>query len=106
MSKARICVCGHNTTDHHQPYKKKNRTHCLWIDCKCKKFKFKELRSPNEGLKKYYEELPTLIDAAQNHGQRIFDKPPPNPPKLLVSECGSDGKHNEFKKVYNNGEYP
>ena len=41
MGNTRLCVCGHNTTDHKYYYNKQILWgSCEWIDCKCKKYTF------------------------------------------------------------------
>lgn len=104
MSKAKICRCGHNASDHKQL--NRNRTiwgECFWYGCECKQYFFEKLKDPNAGAHKYIEQLETLIDASIDHS-RIH--PPKRKNEILVSECRRDGTHPDFKpNRFNNGEY-
>ena len=105
MSKAKLCVCGHNAADHKQLVRTKpvQWGACYWDGCECAKYLFKELLSPNLGTGRRWEELDTLIDASINHLDYNKRK---RVNQLYIADCNIQGKHNGFKQTFDNGEYP
>lgn len=105
MSKAKLCTCGHNASDHKQLARNRSTWgECFWDECPCEKYKFEGLHDPNLGAGKKWEDLPTLINA--NTGD-YFTKKNKRKTPLFISECGPKGKHYDFQKQEHeyNGEY-
>jgi hypothetical protein len=106
MTYAKICKCGHTKTDHKavRPYNSKHEGSCEWLDCNCKKFKLKELRSTNYGA----HNLPTYIDC--NKPIYDYDQKIKTPNCYQLTDCDSKGHAQNYKgyhpKRFNNGEYP
>ena len=106
MGNAKVCLCGHNTTDHKYQYgKEKLWGHCDWYNCECKEFVF-----IHESPAKNYR-------FNEDTGEPMTLKIPKLPRTFKIGELTEDGTLPEVdhmrwlrfknkKKIYNNGEYP
>jgi len=106
MGNGKLCVCGHNTTDHTYQYNTNHRWGaCQWYDCVCEKYQFDRL-VPAKHIP-YSERVYAPI---------ITEPRKPSMP-FLISECNKDGTINNLdyvkwvkthppKSKFNHGEYP
>lgn len=103
MTYAKICKCGHTKTDHRaiHPNNNKHEGICEWLECKCKKFRLKEMKSTNYGA----HNLPTLIDCNKPVYDYTSKKKTPN--SYLAQDCDHEGRARNLKgyhpKIINSG---
>ena len=92
MGKAKVCICGHNVTDHKVSSAKNPGRVCLWDWCGCPNYTYDKMRSPNYSA----EPLPTLIDASKSYrnysGGKSYRK------TIVLQECNSEGINNDGVK--------
>lgn len=106
MGNAKVCICGHNTTDHKYQYgQAKLWGPCDWYTCDCKEFEF-------------VHEAPARTCRYNEYtGEPVKSRAHNLPTNFKISELTVDGVLPEVdrlrwlklktpKKIYNNGEYP